>query len=165
MDILVFSDSHGKGEYIDAILRRQVRLPDVIFFLGDGLRDLAWQNFGGIPVYRVKGNCDFFGADTTDDELLTELGGVRIFAAHGHTYSVKSGYMKMAQRAAELGADIMLFGHTHEPLTRVLSAGESLGGTTLSRDLHIMNPGSLASGCFGTVTVRGSSILLCTAEQ
>lgn len=165
MEFLVFSDSHGHGEYIEEILDRQPRLPDAIFFLGDGLRDLAWQNFRGVPVYRVKGNCDFFGADTTDDELFIELGGVRIFAAHGHTYSVKSGYMKMAQRAAELGADIMLFGHTHDPITGTLAAGEMVGGVKLSRSLHIMNPGSLGAGVFGSVTVIGNNILLCTAEK
>lgn len=164
MEIIVFSDSHGHGDYIDKILNRQPKLPDAIFFLGDGLRDLAWQDFRGIPVYRVKGNCDFFGIDTTDEEILTELGGVRIFAAHGHTYSVKSGYMKMAQRAAESGADIMLFGHTHEPITRTLAARETVGGVQLSRDLHIMNPGSLAAGSFGTVSVRGDNILLSLGE-
>jgi len=167
LNILVFSDSHGHGDRIEDVLRRQIVPPDAVFFLGDGLRDLAWINTAGSPLYSVRGNCDFYSADTTDDEILINIDGVRIFAAHGHRYSVKSGYEAMAAKAATLGADIMLFGHTHEPLSETLQEGEAVGGVTLTKMLHILNPGSIGSyggATFGTVTVRKGVVLTAVAE-
>ncbi len=161
MDILVFSDSHGHPERIAEVLARPGVSPSAVFFLGDGLRDLAWLDFKGAPLYRVCGNCDFFAADGTESELFTELGGVKIFAAHGHRYSVKSTETHIAAHAAALGADIVLFGHTHTPLERTFSAGTELGGVTLTRDLHMLNPGSIGSGdaSFGQITLHNGRIL------
>ena len=49
---------------------------------------------------------------------------------HGHLYDAKSGLYRITSAAREAGADILLFGHTHMPLT-------------LYEDgLYIMNPGS-----------------------
>ncbi len=166
MNILVFSDSHGSGDRIEAVAARQITPPDAIFFLGDGLRDLAWLDLSGSRIFKVRGNCDFYGGDA-EDEILTDLGGVRIFAAHGHRYSVKSGHSAMAARAATLGADIMLFGHTHTPVSEVLRAGDTVGGVTLPKPLYVMNPGSIGAygdPTFGTVTLRRGSILLSVAE-
>lgn len=165
MNILVFSDSHGHGDRIEEIIRRQITPPDAIFFLGDGLRDLAWCDLGGSPLYSVCGNCDFYSSDTVQDEIFTELGGIKIFAAHGHRYSVKSGHITMAAKAASLGADVMLFGHTHTPVCETFNEGESLCGVKLTRKLHILNPGSIGYGReFGTVTVRNGVILLSHGE-
>ena len=167
MNILVFSDSHGHGDRIEDVIRRQITPPDAIFFLGDGLRDLAWINTGGSPLYSVRGNCDFYSSDTVEDELLINICGIRVFSAHGHRYSVKSDHSVMAARAASLGADLMLFGHTHLPLTECFDAGETVCGVTLQKKLHILNPGSIgnyASATFGTVTVRNGVILASVAE-
>ncbi len=161
MDILVFSDSHGHGDRIEEVLRRPGVNPSAVFFLGDGLRDLAWLELRGIPLYSVCGNCDFFAAEGSESELLVELGGVKIFATHGHKYSVKSGHARFAARAAELGADIALFGHTHTPLEQTYPAGTVLGATELTRDLHLLNPGSIGSnkGSFGNITLHNGNIL------
>ena len=162
MNILVFSDSHGHGDRIEDVIRRQITPPDAIFFLGDGLRDLAWINTGGVPIYSVRGNCDFYSSDAAEDELLINICGIRVFAAHGHRYSVKSGHSAMAAVAASKDADIMLFGHTHEPLCECFDAGETVFGVTLQKKLHILNPGSIGnygSASFGTVTVRNGVIL------
>ena len=160
MNILVFSDSHGHGDRIEEVVKRQITLPDAIFFLGDGLRDLAWCDFGGSRLYAVRGNCDFYAPDGTCDEIFTELDGIKIFAAHGHKYSVKSGYLPMAARAAALGADIMLFGHTHTPVSCVLDTGDNSLGVSLTKKLYVMNPGSIGQGkSFGNITVRNGVIL------
>lgn len=163
---MVFSDSHGSSDRIDAVISRQITPADAIFFLGDGLRDLAWLDVSGSQVFKVRGNCDLYGGDA-EDEMITELGGVRVFAAHGHRYSVKSGHYAMAARAASLGADIMLFGHTHSPVSEVIKAGETVGGVTLTNPLYVMNPGSIGAygnPTFGTITVRRGAILLSVAE-
>ncbi len=166
MNILVFSDSHGNGDRIEEVVRRQITPPDAIFFLGDGLRDLAWCDLGGSRLYSVRGNCDFYSTDDTKDEILTELGGIRIFAAHGHKYSVKSGYLGMAAKAASLGADIMLFGHTHEPMCYTFNVGDTVLNIKLTKKLFVMNPGSIGQGkSFGNITVRNGIILLSLADM
>ena len=160
MNILVFSDSHGHGDRIEDVIRRQITPPDAIFFLGDGLRDLAWINTGGSPLYSVRGNCDFYSSDAAEDELLINICGIRVFAAHGHKYFVKSSYLQMAHRAACLGADIMLFGHTHTPLCTSLEKGTVIGDVTLEKRLHILNPGSIGhGGSFGVTVIRGGEVL------
>lgn len=159
MEFIVFSDSHGAGDCMQAAFDRQICPPDAVFFLGDGLRDLAWCDFAARPIYRVRGNCDLFDTDAEDASLF-ELGGIRFFAAHGHKYSVKSGSALMASEAARLGADVMLFGHTHLAVCEEISKGETLGGVTLCKPLHIFNPGSIASGSFGVITVRNGRLLL-----
>lgn len=167
MNILVFSDSHGEAKRIEDVLRRQTITPDAIFFLGDGLRDIAWLNTSDAPLFSVRGNCDLYTSRSDEEEILINIDGVRIFAAHGHRYFVKSGYEVMAAKAATVGADIMLFGHTHTPICETLCEGDTVGGVTLEKKLHILNPGSIGSysnATFGTVTVRKGVILTAVAE-
>ena len=155
MDILVFSDSHGRSDNISAVIENCLHKPDAVIFLGDGLRDLAWSVPDGIPVYSVKGNCDFYGDEET--EFIITLGGKKIFATHGHKYGVKLGYGNIYRRAAAIGADILLFGHTHEPFCETLTKGSF---DSLDRDLFVMNPGSLGyDRNFGTIVIKNGQIL------
>ena len=167
MDLLIFSDSHGNADAMQRVIDRSVSRPDAIFFLGDGLRDLAWLDTRGAPLYAVRGNCDFFSAEDIPTELDIRLGGLRIFAAHGHLYSVKSGAQAMAAHAARLGADLMLFGHTHEAMTQTFPAGDKCGGVTLGAPLCIINPGSVGisyGATFATVTVRSGQLIASIGE-
>lgn len=167
MDLLIFSDSHGNADAMQRVIDRSVSRPDAIFFLGDGLRDLAWLDTRGAPLYAVRGNCDFFSAEDIPVELDISLCGLHIFASHGHLYSVKSGFSAMAAHAAGLGADLMLFGHTHEAMTETFAAGSKIGGRILEKPLCIINPGSV--GCsfgatFATFTVRAGHPLASIGE-
>lgn len=111
--IIVFSDSHGDSKAMKkAVLTHS---PDAICHLGDYVRDSAELRpaFPGIPLYSVKGNCDL-GSDAPSD-LCFSLFGFRIFACHGHLYSVKRGFLNLYYAAKENSADICLFGHTHRP--------------------------------------------------
>lgn len=164
MDILVISDSHGHADRIQDLIETRVLKTDAIFFLGDGLRDIAWLDTN-IPIYKVKGNCDFY-CEETESEILTELGGKLIFASHGHKYSVKSTEDIMIARAASLGADIMLYGHTHLATERTVSAGETVCGVTLKKKLHILNPGSIGSSDrgYGVVVIHGGNIITSLAK-
>lgn len=163
MYALVFSDSHGAPQYINEVLLRQLSAPDAVIFLGDGLRDLEYCDTGDAPIYSVRGNCDL-GAFYEDEEQMIELCGVRIFIAHGHRYSVKSGYTVIAEKAARRGADIVMFGHTHIPLCLTFSAGDRIGDTVLEKALRVFNPGSMREGYFGTLTVIRGEPLLSNSE-
>ena len=60
MEFLIFSDSHGRKQAMEEAFRRQIRLPDAVLFLGDGLRDLDANDFSPSTLFAVRGNCDFY---------------------------------------------------------------------------------------------------------
>ena len=163
MNVLIFSDSHGRGYLISEIMEKQITPPDAVVFLGDGLRDLESADTGSAELYCVRGNCDF-AAFGEDEEQTVILGGLRVFMTHGHRYSVKNGYGLAIAKAVSRGVDVLLFGHTHLPYYQCIEKGSEICGRTLERDLHVFNPGSLREGSFGTLTVRGGTVIFSNAE-
>lgn len=136
-----------------------------IFFLGDGLRDVDESMADGAELYSVQGNCDWLCAHLALTERICELDGFRILATHGHAYNVKSGLGALISRAAKADADVVLFGHTHQPLLETIPAGSVIGDRTLEHPIYLFNPGSIGyGGSFGTITIRGREILFSHGE-
>ena len=161
MELLIFSDSHGRGSRMLEALSRQVKRPDAIIFLGDGLRDLSYCEFGDIPVLAVCGNCDtftFFGKGNAEDEIVMTLGGKKIMMTHGDRYAVKNGLARLVAAADQKGADIVLFGHTHARFEKYLPEGETEYGISLKKPMYLFNPGSVGGydGSFGCVCIEDS---------
>lgn len=156
MEFLIFSDSHGRRRAVEAAIAGQVRKPDAIFFLGDGLRDID-DRADGIPVFRVRGNCDWsVGArDDVREEETVSFEGHRIWLTHGHRYGVKSGLGGLIRAAEEHSVDLVLFGHTHCPTLETIPSDGNDG----TRALTLFNPGSLAEGSFGTLTLTPTVVL------
>lgn len=161
LTLLVASDTHGDyARLLEAVKRAK---PDMLLFLGDGLRDVRALDVA-FPVRAVKGNCDWLG-----DEPLSrveEIGGYRIFMTHGHREGVKYQLDAAIAAAAEREADVLLFGHTHCPLERTLPAGSKIEGTdtVLFKQLLVVCPGSLGqprSGMpsFATLTLSPQGVL------
>ncbi|HPE16360.1 MAG TPA: metallophosphoesterase [Oscillospiraceae bacterium] len=134
MKLLVCSDSHGGAEGMRRALLSEK--PDMLLFLGDGLGDLRelCREYPALPAEAVCGNCDG-GAGFPAERLLT-LAGYRILMLHGHTRGVKLGYDRVLSAALDMGADAVLFGHTHRPYHAI------------ARGVHLLNPGSV-SGRWG----------------
>ena len=87
MEFLCLSDSHGSTKNILEALMRQIKRPDGIIFLGDGLRDLSYCDLNDIPVYSVCGNCDskLFPIELrSPDEMILDFYGKKIMLTHGH---------------------------------------------------------------------------------
>ena len=167
--LLILSDSHGHTQHLRQALATQIRPPDMVLFLGDGLRDLGCLGLSekNISLLAVKGNCDCYTYPEPDDpeERILTVGNVTICMMHGHTRHVKGGWHPAAAHAARAGADILLFGHTHEPMEEYLPAGTLLGGVALEKPLTVFNPGTIGGGwgkgaTFGTLTVRNGTFLL-----
>lgn len=125
--------------------------PSLCFFLGDGERDLAAvaERFPVLPFYAVRGNCDI--RSKLSASLSCVVGGVRIFACHGHQYNVKyeSVPESLLSAAREARADAALFGHTHCPYCA------QIDGVTL------LNPGSAGRGehpCYGVLWIEDGVI-------
>ena len=133
MRIAVFSDTHSNTALMVETVRR-IR-PDAIIHLGDHDRDteVLLREFPEIPLYSVCGNCDM--ASLAPERLVVSLGPVKAFLTHGHLYKVRWGRLdSLVYAAQEEGAQLALFGHTHEPLYK------ELGGVT------ILNPGTAGKG-------------------
>lgn len=141
MKILILSDSHGENRRI----RRAINLhPDakLVLFLGDGARG-ACEIFSTLPpsvaAVAVRGNCDWPFSDGLNDEEILDLEGHRILCCHGHKYGVKGGLGGLVASAKRQGADIALFGHTHERCEEYLS----------DYGLWLFNPGALSAPARG----------------
>lgn len=148
MKLLVFSDSHGSPGYMQEAISRH-RTADAVIFLGDGARDIESMRalYPEKAFYIVRGNCDF-GADTPE-RLVLDLDGARIFCTHGHNYGVKYDVYKAVCAARAEKANLLLFGHTHQPLNMY------------DDGLYILNPGSVSDyrASYAVVDVSPAGIL------
>lgn len=133
MRVLVFSDSHGRvSPMVDAVALYR---PDVAFHLGDVTRDADNLRLAcpELTLYQVRGNCDLMAGDI-QTEGVVRLAGKTILYLHGHTRHVKQGVGLAVSAAREAGADILLFGHTHQSLRARYG------------DLLAVNPGAVLDG-------------------
>ena len=133
MKIAVFSDTHGSaGPMLRAV---QNEKPDALVHLGDGEREAQklQSEFPDVPLYRVRGNCDY--ASALPDELVVAFGSVRALLCHGHRYAVDWGRLdSLVYAAQEKGCSLVLYGHTHN------AENAEIGGVKL------VNPGTAGRG-------------------
>lgn len=112
MKILVITDTHRQ---INRVLNVLSHIPDItnVIHLGDLVRDAEdiQDNFPDKIYHKIQGNNDLFSFAKPD--MMLCLCGHNIFATHGHAYGVRGGVSLLAKRAADLGCDMALFGHTH----------------------------------------------------
>ena len=159
MELLILSDSHGSVRNLREVIDRQLRRPDRILFLGDGLRDISDPELEIAQILAVRGNCDLFWGDSAPADRLLPLGEHRAFLTHGDRYRVKYGLEELKLAAAERGADLVLYGHTHLPALEILPADSLVGEHRLERPMYLFNPGSIREGSFGTLTLQGKNVL------
>lgn len=148
MRIIVMSDSHRRVSALLDIIERHKDNADLFLFLGDGNDDLdeALIMYPDINLDRVSGNCDFYSPYPTSKVI--EFDGKKILFTHGHPYYVKHGYQDIQREARSIGADIVLFGHTHISYIEVVDS------------IHYMNPGSARDGVYGVADIEPSGIMM-----
>lgn len=130
MKILVVSDTHGRCYYLERALAK-VGPVDMLIHLGDLEGDEDYiQTIAKCPVEMVSGNNDFF-TEIPRDKFI-QLGKYYVMLTHGHRYGVNYGIAHLKEVALLEGADIVMFGHTHQPLI------------DLTDDkIYAINPGSI----------------------
>ncbi len=141
--ILVFSDTHKNTDTAINIIKNN---PDtnLVLHAGDHAEDAEDLSyiFPEISFSYVKGNCDLFSFEK--EERFFEASGKKILLTHGHLYKVKMTLSLLRKRAKELGADIVVFGHTHQ---RLIEEDDGI---------LYLNPGS--RGSYGQITIDKDKI-------
>lgn len=130
MRVLIVSDTHGKHYNLDRALEEAGKI-DMFIHLGDveGGEDYI-EAVVECEKHIVAGNNDFFSQLPREDEFY--IGNKKAFITHGHNYSVSMTKEQILEVGKVRGADIVMFGHTHQPYF------EQKDGITL------LNPGSLS---------------------
>ena len=138
--ILVFSDTHGYLENAFDAIQAHPDV-DVLLHLGDCQRDFEKiklacldgtleVNNKNILFHNVLGNIDHGVLGNYDYDFM--INGKKIFITHGHRYKVKYHDDVIYYKGREVGADIVLFGHTHIPYEAEYNG------------MLLMNPGSIS---------------------
>ena len=165
MNVVVFSDSHGRASYIDEMMARVTACggekPAHILFLGDGMGDLKHAHgLDGHSVLSVCGNGDILFSGIEPDMRILGLGQYRALMIHGHLQGVKYGLTQAVALAVRNEVDLLLHGHTHTPFAKTLAAGERFEGVLIQKPLCIFCPGALMEGSFGRVSATEQGILM-----
>lgn len=154
MRIIVMSDSHGNLEAVKTIVERNLGHADMFIHCGDGEREyeIIKELYPDINFHYVMGNCD--NGRYPDSEVIEASNGVKIFAAHGHRYSVNVSPDRLCLAARLAGCKIAVYGHTH-----VRDCRTEYG-------FSVMNPGSCSiprdgkPPSFGCIEITDKGILM-----
>lgn len=127
MRFLVVSDSHGLTEELSIIFNRHEQEIEDAFHCGDSQLALVDEHL--LPYRTVRGNCDFGG--DLPLERVEETAQGKILIVHGHHHDVKYDLSHLRNRAFEVGAKVVLFGHSH------------VAGAVIEDGILYVNPGSI----------------------
>ncbi len=148
MKYLVVSDNHGKRAVLENLFAHYKDEVDYMIHCGDSefdADDPLWQG-----VFVVTGNCDY--DNNYHQNLVIETPLDKILVTHGHLYDVRFGLNRLSLKAQEVGANLTLFGHTHQ------IACEKSG------DYLFLNPGSIAQPR-GTILEKSYCIIESTKDE
>jgi len=117
MRILALSDSHRDLSCLAFVLKRFAPKVDAIVHAGDGAEDVqAAAEALGIRLPRlevVRGNGDY--EPQLRNRTLFGSADRPILLVHGHLEGAGEGLYGVVAAAAECGAKLVIFGHTHRP--------------------------------------------------
>ena len=147
MKALVLSDSHGYSHRLQSVLKAACDC-SVVFFLGDGLRDLerVRDAFANKTFVCVNGNNDWNAEGRYDDFAYKYIEGHTIIATHGHRCGVRRSLQDLAAKALSVRADTALYGHTH------IQRQEYVGSVLC------VNPGALCEGRYAVLDFSAKGV-------
>ncbi|MGN0203213.1 MAG: metallophosphoesterase [Coprococcus sp.] len=130
MRVLLVSDSHGRNQNMEKVIRK-VSPIDLLIHLGDLEGSEGYlETISPCPVEMVAGNNDFFSR--LPREKVIQLGKHKIFMTHGHNHYVNYGNERLREAARQNGCDFVFFGHIHRPVY------------DMDEDVTVVNPGSIS---------------------
>jgi putative phosphoesterase len=128
MQYVFVSDTHGDRGILLDIFGKYATSATQIFYNGDSELDAEDSVFDGIST--VRGNMDF--DPKFANEQLYQDEAVTILQVHGHLVGVNMSLSKLEALAEQTGANIAIFGHTHQL------------GVEMINDILFLNPGSIS---------------------
>lgn len=124
---------------VDRVIPR-LRGLDALVHLGDGADDARLiAEAANLALFQVAGNGDF---TQLPGERIEVFSGVRTLLTHGHNYRVKHSLLRLALRAREAEAALVLYGHTH------------IAAVDMAQGAVIINPGALMNGRYAVIEFR-----------
>lgn len=126
MKIIITSDIHRNKEKLENLLKLH---PDANYFLDAGDSEMINKELSNYNLMSVRGNMD--SNFTLPFHRMFNIDNKKILLMHGHTVNVKASIVSLTDTAANLEADIIIFGHTHVPFMKVID------------NILYLNPGSL----------------------
>lgn len=122
--IVLVSDSHLR----EGVLKRILDIEkDADHYIHCGDSELMENEIR--PFISVRGNNDYYG--NFRNEMILKIEGHKILITHGHHYYISFYSLDdLIERAKELNADVVFFGHLHVYIDLVVD------------DIHLINPGS-----------------------
>ncbi|RLE78059.1 MAG: YfcE family phosphodiesterase [Thermoprotei archaeon] len=134
--VLVIGDTHipSRADRIPPQIERHVLRRDysLVLCTGDLVSSEVLEWLEGLGELRVvRGNMDYL---PLPDRLVVKVGEVRVGLIHGHQVHPRGNVAALAKLARLLGVDVLVSGHTHDPLAVKLSVG--------GRPVALLNPGS-----------------------
>lgn len=119
------SDSHGLTKEVAQIVHRYDVEQKI--HCGDFCVDAHTPPFA--TIIKVRGNCDF-ALDVPTKKALDWL-GLKVVLVHGHKHRVKQSPLSLMHLAEQERAQVVLFGHSHQPTS------------FMEKGVLYINPGSL----------------------
>ena len=131
--ILVVSDNHGSKSSLLRVIDIWKDDIDAMVHCGDSeFSEEYLKSLVDVPVYLAEGNCDYIFNGERD--AIFECQGHVCYVTHGHQYGANWGDSGLVERALEMGADILFYGHTHTPAYDIYDEDH----------VTLLNPGSVA---------------------
>lgn len=156
MKLLVLSDTHRSLKNVDSIINKIGPKIDAIIHLGDMVDDQEYLKlkYPQYKFYCVSGNNDY--SATAPDNLSITINGRNILLTHGHKQQVHWNYNSILYWAQEKDADLVLFGHTHDPIC------DNGGKVILFNPGSITLPRTTSYPTFGIVDIEESGKITCS---
>ena len=128
MKVVVISDAHGNKQAIKRILEFN---PDADYVISLGDSECRHKFLLDLDIIAIKGNYPRDGG--VSYESMLEIEGKRLFLTHGHKYGVGNDLEKLLNKGKSIGANVILYGHTHVPRIDIFE------------EITFLNPGSISS--------------------
>lgn len=131
MRALIISDTYRENSAFLQLIDKVGHI-DMLIHCGDvSGSEYLYKEAVECAVKIVSGNNDFYTSLKSEEEF--EIENYHVLLTHGHMKGVSYGPERIMEYAANKGADIVMYGHTHVPSVEY---DETLG-------LWAVNPGSL----------------------
>ena len=151
--ILVCADIHGALQNFRAAFEAESPL-DMVIIAGDlGMEERKIEQVTGVTACAVvQGNNDRLRCPDLPEKRDFNYEGKRFFVTHGHTMGVRRGVPRQFMALTRnLGADIVIFGHSHSYFE------ETLDGVLY------LNPGAM-KGSMYTYTFTYMVLTVCDGQ-